>query len=401
MTKYLWMLLSSVATLTGCAADRASEPHAVSIVGATVVHVEREGAAAISPNMTVVIRGARIESVGPAATTPSPANAQIIDGKGKWVIPGLIDSHVHFFQSGNLYTRPDVIDLNKRVPYAQEVARNQSRISATFKVWLASGVTGVVDVGGPLWNFDVRDLARHADAAPRVAVAGPLISLVDDFALDVGDPPIIKVRSEAEARALTERELARRPDYVKAWFIHRPSDDLEAQTSIVKAAIDAAHSAGVPFAVHATELVVAKAALRAGADFLVHSVEDEPVDDELIGLMKRNHALYCPTLFVTMGYDYALSDQWSATPAESRLADPRVLQSMNDLPRIPQEILPKRVVTAMQEKKPPRLSPVMAENLRRVWAAGIPVTMGTDAGNIGTLHGPSVFREMALIDSVR
>jgi Amidohydrolase family len=277
------------------------------------------------------------------------------------------------------------------------VARNQARLSATFKVWLASGVTGVVDVGGPFWNFDVRDLARKSDAAPRVAVAGPLISLIADAALDAGDPPIIKVETDVQARALTQRELMREPDYVKAWFIHRPTDDLQAQSVIVKAAIDTAHSAGVPFAVHATELGVAKAALRAGADFLVHSVEDEPVDEEFIALMKRNHALYCPTLFVTMGYAAALSGQWVATEAESRLADPQILQTMDDLPRVPQAMLPAYVVKLMQEKTPPMLSPVMARNLKKVWDAGIPVVMGTDAGNIGTLHGPSVFREMALM----
>jgi len=44
-----------------------------------------------------------------------------------------------------------------------------------------------------------------------------------------------------------------------------------------------------------------------------------------------------------------------------------------------------------------KASPVELGNLRTVWNAGIPVVMGTDAGNIGTLHGPSVFREMALM----
>jgi hypothetical protein len=97
-----------------------------------------------------------------------------------------------------------------------------------------------------------------------------------------GDPPIIAARSATQARSLAEIQLARRPDYVKAWFIHGRRDDLQAQTTVVKAAGDAAHAAGVPFAVHATELAVAKAALRAGADYLVHSVEDQPVDDEFI-----------------------------------------------------------------------------------------------------------------------
>src|SRR6266508_46230 len=88
----------------------------------------------------------------------------------------------------------------------------------------------------------------------------------------------------------------------KVWFIHRQGDDLAAQQAIVKAAADAAHAAGVRLAVHATELIVAKASLRAGADFLVHSVEDEAVDEEFLALAKKNRALYCPTLFVTLGY---------------------------------------------------------------------------------------------------
>ncbi len=100
---------------------------------------------------------------------------------------------MHFFQSGNLYTRPDAADFNAVVPYAQEVARNKARLDATFKVWLANGVTGVVDIGGPFWNFDMRDRANATEAAPRVAVAGPLISMIADPPLDLDDPPIIRI----------------------------------------------------------------------------------------------------------------------------------------------------------------------------------------------------------------
>ena len=152
------------------------------------------------------------------------------------------------------------------------------------------------------------------------------------------------------------RELARKPDYIKVWFIHRPSDDLAAQEAIVKAAGDAAHAAGVPLAVHATELVTAKAALRAGADYLVHSVDDAPVDDEFIALAKKNHAIYCPTLFVTNGYRYALSDTWKATEAEQRLADPQILATMDDLRQDSQGQDPERVPKLMAN--PPKLEPV-------------------------------------------
>jgi imidazolonepropionase-like amidohydrolase len=142
---------------------------------------------------------------------------------------------------------------------------------------------------------------------------------------------------------------------------------------------------------------VAKASLRAGADFLVHSVEDAAVDEEFLALAKKNRALYCPTLFVTLGYRYALSNTWQPTEAERRLADPQILAAMNDLQRIPRETLPERVVKAMNQPAPPRPSAISLQNLRKVWDAGIPVVMGTDAGNIGTLHGPSVFREMEIM----
>src|SRR5882672_2038960 len=367
------------------------------IVGATVVHPDRDLPSAVASNSTVIIAGSRIESIGPASSTPVPAGAKRIDGKGKWVVPGLIDSHVHFFQSGNLYTRPDVADFNAWMPYAREVERNKRRLAATFKVWLASGVTSVVDIGGPFWNFEVRDAALKSPAAPRVAVAGPLLSMIDRVKLDLGDPPIIKITSADEARALVRRELARKPDFIKVWFIHQPGDDLAVQEAIVKAAGDAAHAAGVRLAVHATELLVAKASLRAGADFLVHSVEDAPVDDEFLALAKKNKAIYCPTLFVVMGYRYALSNTWQPTEIEKRLADPQILAMMHDLDKMPKDKLPERVAKAMAS--PPQVKPsaTALANLQKVWDEGIPVAMGTDAGNIGTLHGPSVFREMAIM----
>jgi len=367
----------------------------LAIVGATVIHPEREGAAAVERGATILVRGNRIAAVGPGLAVP--VAARVIEARGKWVIPGLVDSHVHFFQSGNLYTRPDAADFNAVVRYADEVARNKARLAVTFRTWLASGVTSVADVGGPFWNFDVRDAAARSEAAPRMAVAGPLISMVDRVKLDLGDPPIIKVTSPAEARALVQRQLPRKPDFIKVWFIHQKGDDLAAQEAIVKAAGDAAHDAGLRLAVHATELVVAKAALRAGADLLVHSVVDASVDDEFIALARGRNAIYCPTIFVFASYALALSNQWRPTDAERRLADPEILASMRDLERIPRAKLPPRVAQLID--KPPAIAttPVVLQNLKKVWDAGIPVAMGTDAGNIGALHGPSVFREMELM----
>ena len=367
------------------------------IVGATVLHPELEGDAAIARDTTVLISSNRISAVGPAAQTRVPRGAAVIDAHGKWVIPGLIDSHVHFFQSGNLYTRPDVVDLNALVPYGEEVQRNRARLPQTFKVYLASGVTSAADVGGPFWNFEVRDAARASSAAPRVATTGPLISMVARPQLDLGDPPIIRIESADAARELVTRELPRKPDYIKVWFIHRAGDDLASQEAIVRATGDAAHAAGLRLAVHATELVVAKSALRAGADYLVHSVQDAPVDDEFIALARARHILYCPTLFVPLGYVYALSGLWQPTEAEQRLADPEILARLHLPEGTATEKLPERMVKLMSEHREPALPEVAMQNLLTVWNAGITVVMGTDAGNIGTVHGPSVFREMDLM----
>ncbi|MGQ0383236.1 MAG: amidohydrolase family protein [Gammaproteobacteria bacterium] len=379
----------------------------VYVSNVTVIHPERNGAAAVEPHSTVMIQDGRIRSVMQNVTLELQQGSTVIDGTGKFLIPGLVDSHVHFFQSGNLYTRPDAADFNAIVPYAEETARNRARLPATFKVWLASGVTGVVDIGGPFWNFEVRDRAHATAEAPRMAVAGPLISMVDRVKLDLGDPPIIRIDSPEAARALVARQLPRKPDYIKVWFIHQKGDDLAAQEAIVKAAGDAAHEAGLKLAVHATELLVAKAALRAGADFLVHSVFNEPVDDEFIALAKARNVIYCPTLFVVQGYPLALSGQWRPTPAESARADPEILAMMDDLEEIPADKLPERVVKLMADARPPTMQTssgtlatpprVGMDNLRRVLDAGITVVMGTDAGNIGTLHGPSIHREFALM----
>ena len=388
-----WAFLLPVAGHT----NPASSQTVTVITGVTIVHPSQNGPSAVEPGATILIQGDKIQLAGAGITLELPQGAKIIDGRGKWVIPGLVDSHIHFFQSGNIYTRPDAADFNAVVPYKDEVARNKARLDATFKVWLASGVTGVVDIGGPFWNFDVRDRAAASPAAPRMAVAGPLISMIDDPPLDLGDPPIIKIDSVEASRALVARELTRNPDYIKVWFIYQKGDDLAKQEAIVKAAGDSAHAAGKKFAVHATELMVAKAAMRAGADFLVHSVFDVPVDEEFIALAKRNHVLYCPTLFVWESYELALSNQWRATPEELTRADPEILAAMDDLNDIPADKRPEGVAKLMAAAKVPDPPRVAMENLKKLSDAGVTIVMGTDAGNIGTLHGPSIHREMKLM----
>src|SRR5437867_6027392 len=183
----------------------------VVIQGATVI--TGTGRPAIR-NAAIVIDGGRIRDIGPRNEVRVPGNAQVIDGRGKWVIPGLIDAHVHFSQSGGLYTRPDIIDLRSRRPYEKEMEWIKQRLPYTFERYLASGITGVVDCGGPMWNFEMRDIASRTKKAPRVAVAGPLISTYLPPTTATDDPDIVKPNSPSQARALVRRQIERRSDLI-------------------------------------------------------------------------------------------------------------------------------------------------------------------------------------------
>jgi len=360
------------------------------IQGATVI--KGTGSPSIR-NASIVIDAGRIRDVGPRNEVRVPNNAQVVDARGKWVVPGLIDAHVHFSQSGGLYTRPDEIDLRSRRPYAKEMEWIKERLPYTFEKYLASGVTGVVDCGGPMWNFDVREIASRTKRAPRVAVAGPLISTFLPPTTPTDDPDIVKPNSPAEARDLVRRQLDRQPDLIKLWWIRRPGDNLDQQTEIMSAAIEESKARRVRVAVHATELETAKAALRSGADILVHSVTDRLVDNEFINLVKSRDILYITTLWVEDGYRMVFNQQIALNDIEQKTGDPEVIATWSDLAKIPQNEIPGGIPRVPPAPK----RPVAYDNLMLLESAGVRVVAGTDAGNIGTLHGPSLHRELELM----
>jgi len=135
----------------------------ISLVGGTVIN-PADGK--VLPNATVVIDGDKIERVAMGKQDAASLGKQI-DCTGKFILPGYIDTHVHFFQSGDLFTRPDGTDLNSVRPYKDEVAWVKSHVNDVFARYLRSGITSVVDVGGPFWNFEVRKTANATAKAPK------------------------------------------------------------------------------------------------------------------------------------------------------------------------------------------------------------------------------------------
>lgn len=363
--------------------------------GGTVVNPD--GSAPIA-DAVIVIRDGRIAEIGRAGRVRAPDGFAVINVSGKWIVPGYVDGHVHFFQSGGLYTRPDAIDLRSAASYEGEVATIKARLEDVFTRYLASGVTAVADVGGPMWNFNVRKRGAANPKAPHIAVAGPLISTWRPPVLsDAADPPIIAATRPDEARALVRAQIPHRPDFVKIWYVVRRGETPQQFLPVVKAVIEEAHAANIRVAVHATGLETARAAVEAGADILVHGVEDREVDAPFLALLRKRGVIYSTTLDVYGGYRRTFSQQPGFTEREYALADPHIMGTLSDLRHLPPAIIPERIRKIMGTTLPDAPLDMQLRNLRAVRDAGVAIAMGTDAGNIGTLPGPSIYREFALM----
>jgi imidazolonepropionase-like amidohydrolase len=382
-----------------CALLVAITAHAekIALVGATAIN-PADGK--VMPNATVVINGDKIERVSMGKQDAASLGKQI-DCAGKFILPGYIDTHVHFFQSGDLSTRPDGADLNSVRPYKDEVAWIKSHLDDTFARYIRCGITSVVDVGGPMWNFEVRKTANATPKAPRVAVAGPLISSVSREKLDLGDPPIVKIDTPEQAREFVRKLAAQKPDLVKIWYIVDQDHPVDSFRPIVRATVEESHAHKIRVAVHATELETARAAVEEGADILVHSVVDKAVDDAFVKLLKDRHTILCPTLVVFERYGRTFSHQLNLTPEEKAWGNPEVIASL-DVTKIPQDKLPERIKSALADPNAmldriKKTYEVALPNLKTLEDAGVTIAAGTDAGNIGTIHGPAIFREFQLM----
>jgi imidazolonepropionase-like amidohydrolase len=369
----------------------------ISLVGATVIN-PADGK--VMPNATIVINGDKIERVAMGRQNAATLGKQV-PCVGKFILPGYIDTHVHFFQSADLFTRPDGADFNSIRPYKDEVAWIKSHLDDDFARYIRCGITSVVDVGGPMWNFEVRQKAYATAKAPRVAVAGPLISSVSREKLDLGDPPIVKIDTPEQAREFVRKLAEKKPDVVKIWYIVDKEHPVDSFRPIARATIEESHAHKIRVAVHATELETARAAVEEGADILVHSVVDKPVDEAFVKLLKDRHIILCPTLVVFERYGRTFSHQLNLTPEEKAWGNPEVIASL-DVTKIPQDKLPDRIKSALAKPdealdRIKKTYEVALPNLKKLEDAGVTIAAGTDAGNIGTIHGPALFREFQLM----
>ena len=364
------------------------------ITGATLI--DGRGGAPV-PNANVILRDGKIDCAGTATQCPVPQGIDVTDGKGTWIAPGLIDSHVHFSQTGWADGRPDSIDVRPSHPYEMTEADLKANPERFGRSYVCSGVTSVWDVGGYAWTLRLHDQFENNTQVPHVVAAGPLLSTLDHWLNLAAERQFIVLKDADSAKSGVSYLAAQGSKAVKVWWIVSKDLPVDKSEPAVTVAGQEAHNHGLPLIVHATGLAEAKGALRAGANVLVHSVEDQPVDQEFLDLAKKNGTIVIPTLTVLDGYVRmfrgVVDRKAPAVDDPNGCVDKGTLAKVAETATLDASLVPADRMAARQGRAD-RFTRVTRANLKTLIDAGIPIATGTDAGNPLTLHGPAIYAEM-------
>jgi imidazolonepropionase-like amidohydrolase len=346
--------------------------------GWSIEHVTLiDGVHAAQPDTTVSVDGDRISSVAPSAT--AHPKGRRIDGTGKFLIPGLIDVHIHL-RGG--------FDVGGKVD-AEMAPPNRDEGIAALASYLFSGVTTVFDAG----NRADHILPLRADEragkilSPRIFATGNLITYPGSH----GDKIAVRISDFEKDKALLDKHIAeQQPDLLKLTLEEEgwgsrpmiplmPVDLLEKITRYY-------NQHGIRTTVHVSSELHSLEAIYAGSDTLAHPVIQGPVSDSFVRLMGAKKIPFASTL--TIGENY------------SRLAEhPEYLDQplyVASLVAAEREQL-KTKTRAEWQARPwtwwmKIMTPIAEENVRRIHAAGGIVACGTDQSS-----GPATQRELELL----
>ena len=279
---------------TTTAAPRAAPPPHATLA---FTHVRVFDGERMTPDATVLVNGERIVAVGAGLAVPAGATA--VDGSGKTLLPGLIDSHAHAFEDGAL-------------PQA-----------------LAFGVTTVLDMfmspeGAKVLRADPSP--DHAD----LRSAGILATVPGGHGTEYGFAIPTLTRPD-EAQAWVDARVAEGSDYIKIVF-----DDGRAykwaiptlDTPTFAAVVAAAHKDGKLAVVHIGDYDHARLAIENGADGLVHLFRDRVPEPDFGALVAKHRAFVTPTIVVTQGL-YGVKTTLGKEPFVAGLLDPHALANLD------------------------------------------------------------------------
>jgi imidazolonepropionase-like amidohydrolase len=268
--------------------------------------------------------------------------------------------------------------------------------------YIYAGITTVVDVGSTINFLKQRDTFRTKAYAPDVYMTGPLLTTWESpvYKELKDDEPMYEMKTVNDARKYVQQQLPYRPDFIKIGYLlpGANKDSLAKQYfPLVQAAVEEAHKHGLRVAVHATERITSLLAVQAGADHLVHGVDDEPVDATYLQLLKKKNVVVTSSLKVFEGYRITFGQQYKLTETDFKYAHPTPLNSIIDFKHIPDTALRQKFLTRIEtnRQRAKTSDSLLRRNLKRLSENNVTIATGTDAGNIGTQHVSSYFTELA------
>lgn len=270
-----------------------------------------------SENMTardavVLVDGEKIANVLPKGD-PIPNGYETIDLGGKYLMPGLINMHVHLAGNGKPQKRQrDNAKLVKKIMSTAVTRAIAYKLVAKFaKLELLSGVTTIRTVGG-LADFDTKlrdDIKNGKKIGPRILAANRGISVPDGH---MAGSVAIAADSTEEALRILENNEAENVDLIKLMITGGVLDakekgvpgEVKMSADTVKAVCDEAKKKGYAVAAHVESPEGVKIALENGVNSIEHGAKP---DDEIIRLFKENGAYLCTT--ISPALPYALFDR--------------------------------------------------------------------------------------------
>jgi imidazolonepropionase-like amidohydrolase len=330
------------------------------------------------PASALIAEGARISWVGPVAKLQIPPGATVVDLKGKFVTPGLIDNHVHV---GLVHDLAQDIEF-----YSRDSVEQQLRTYAAY------GVTAV-QVLGTDKNviFEIRAAQRKADPdMARVYTSGQGLVFKGSYGGVAGLN--VPVANAAEARKAVDEQVANGVDFIKLWVDDEFGDlPQRMPPEISKAIIDQAHKHQLRAIAHIFYLENARTLVAQGVDGFAHSVRDQPVDQALLDAMKQHGtSQMAATLSREASFTYTklpfLDD-----PFFNRSITPTAYSTLTSAER------QQQLAAAKHFARYKGVLETALNNIRREIQAGVNHGVGSDSGPTGRFTGYFLHWELQLM----
>ena len=368
----LKLLLFAVLSLSACKPPEESQQKA--IIGAVLI--DGTGGPPRSDSV-VIVAGSRIRAVGNRTNMPIPAGVEKIDGMGKFLVPGLIDLHVH------LGTRSG--------PKFNAAEYTRERVEHNLNAYLYFGVTTVRSMGTDRPAvFDIRKAERdgHLFTANLFTAGRGFTAPGGHPSPEVGDV-VIQTDSPDEARKQVDTLAAEQVDAIKMWVDDLGGTVPKIKPAVTDAILDEARKFNIPVTAHIYSLADTRHLVSEGAAGFLHMIQDtDDIDPAFIAQLRDLRTVFAPTL-VRQELD------WLYAEHPELLNDPDVARSVDaDV-----------IAAAKQAAQASHPTPADRQNYERavrntgkLAAAGVPIGLGSDGGSSLDFPGFMTHRELELLD---